>query len=62
MNRWGVRYVVVALGSPEDRASDADIEFLASLIETPFKKVILSDNVSDKLTIALFQEQGVLSL
>ena len=55
----GIRYVVVALGGPEDPAEDDDCEVMKNMIEKalPLTVTVLSERVSNRLTWALIEEQ-----
>lgn len=59
---WGIRYVVIAAGTPDDPASEVDIECVREAVQdrTPFVVTTLSPVVSDQLTIALLRERGAL--
>lgn len=59
-NNYGIRYAVVAAGAPGDEAEDEDIELIARLLgkDSPFKVTVLSEDVSDTLTVALLRERG----
>jgi len=59
----GIRYIVVAVGGPKDPATDEDVEVCKEMMETalPFTVTALSERVSNKLTLALLQEQGAMS-
>jgi len=54
-----IRYLVIALGSPEIPATQPDVDNLMDiLIRTiPFKVTPLSERVSNKLTTMLIEEQ-----
>ena len=61
MSNWGIRYVVIAVGSKEMPATEADLDVVVeTLDEKPFNVTKLSDKASDWLTLALLREQGVL--
>jgi hypothetical protein len=57
---FGIRYVVIAAGSPDDKASDEDIENIQKIVSEmcPFKATVLSEHVSDRLTVELLRERG----
>jgi hypothetical protein len=66
-NNYGIRYVVVAVGDLNDKAEEEDIEAMKWYLErgldsmpTVPKFTILSERVSDKLTVSLLQEMGAL--
>lgn len=50
------------LGAPDDNASDDDVETIREILSkaSPFKVTVLSEHVSDRLTVALLQERGAL--
>jgi len=57
----GIRYVVVALGGPKDPATDEDVETLVKMMELKLEPITvtgLSQRVSNKLTLALLQEES----
>lgn len=61
MSNYGIRYVVIDVGSLDDKATEEDVDSILMMIDQhPFQAKKLSDEVSDKLTIALLQEQGAL--
>lgn len=61
---YGIRYIVIALGDPKEPATDQDVEALNDMIAErlgPFLTTTpLSERVSNKVTLALLQERGVL--
>lgn len=62
----GIRYVVIGLGDPNNPATDEDCEALADFIGSlpvpggRLQGTVLSERVSNKLTLALLQERGEL--
>lgn len=62
---YGIRYIVIAIGDLKDKATDEDCETLKELVESltapyPLTLTVLSESVSNKVTLALLQERGVL--
>jgi len=60
---WGIRYVIVGVGTLKERATDVEAEWLHKVVSeriNPLEARMLSERVSNKLTIALLQEQGAL--
>lgn len=63
---YGIRYIVIGIGSPEpesDRATEEDVQNLLTIINERvghFQARALSERASNKLTLALLQEEGVL--
>jgi len=59
----GIRYVVVALGGPEEPAEDDDCEVMKNMIEKalPITVTVLSERVSNRLTWALIDEGATTS-
>jgi len=55
----GIRYIVVAVGGPDDPATEDDVAVVAKLMgeRLPFKVTALSERASNRLTWALIQEQ-----
>jgi hypothetical protein len=55
----GIRYVVVAVGAPDDMATDEDVETVKGIMDDklPFTVTALSERVSNKLTLSLIQER-----
>ena len=62
--QMGIRYVVVAIGTPMEPADDEDCVAIKALLESSFPDMmvftVLSERVSNKLTLALAQEMGAL--
>jgi N-acyl-D-aspartate/D-glutamate deacylase len=59
----GIRYVVVAVGGPQDPATDEDVETMKAMIEKalPITCTVLSERVSNRLTWALIDEGAMSS-
>lgn len=60
---YGIRYIVIALGGPEEKATDEDCEAIKEIIEKSIPMMtatVLSEHVSNKVTLALLQERGIL--
>lgn len=64
MSRWGIRYLVIALGDLRDKATDEDVEGFEKMVQDRlgpmFTITSLSERASDRLTITLLQERGAL--
>lgn len=64
MSNYGIRYLVIALGDPNDKATDEDVAAIKAALQAglgPLLKIVdLSDRVSDQLTVAILREKGVL--
>lgn len=60
--KWGIRYLIVALGDRDDPAEQADVdvtlEYMTAAI--PFKVTALSPRVCDQLTVALLRDMGAM--
>jgi hypothetical protein len=60
MSRYGIRYVVVAIGTPDDHPTEEESESFREIVDgmIPFKATLLSERVSDRLTVELLRERG----
>lgn len=61
---YGIRYIVIAAGGPEEAATDEDMDALKEMLDRltwgQVTTTILSERTSNKLTLSLLQERGVL--
>jgi ClpP class serine protease len=58
-----VRYVVIGIGDPDEPVTEEEVQFLQGIVEQAlpmFESRVLSKRVSNKLTLALMQEEGLL--
>jgi len=58
-----LRYIIVAIGGPDETVEDEDVTALKEMLERMCPLITfteLSERTSRKLTIALLQERGVL--
>lgn len=62
MRRYGIGYVIIALGSPDERCTLDDLEVVQEVVEarTLFKATVLDGDTADAVTATLLQRgEGV---
>ena len=61
-SNWGIRYLVIAVGSKEDEATEEDLDALSDVLSDslPLHVTKLSPRVSDQLTVSLFFEKNAI--
>jgi hypothetical protein len=62
---WGIRYLVIAVGTPDMPCEEKDMDELLPLVQQmvrPLTVTKLSESASNRLTVVLLNESGSLGL